>query len=63
MVKKIKNKYVKLLIFVAFWFICFTFTYFLIEGEFNIRKSAIISIPTSLFIFYQNTKQKTNDEK
>ena len=63
MVKKIKNKYVKLLIFVAFWFVCFTLTDFLIESELNIRKCAIISIPTSLFIYYQNSKQKTSDEK
>jgi hypothetical protein len=63
MMKKIKNRYLKLLIFVVFWFVCFTLIDFLLEGEFNLLKTAFISIPTSLFIYYQNTKQKTNDEK
>jgi hypothetical protein len=63
MIKKIKNKYVKLLIFVAFWFVCFTWIDFLLEGEFNLLKTAFISIPTSLFIYYQNNKQNTSDEK
>jgi len=62
MIKKIKNKYVKLLIFVTFWFVCFTLIDFLLEGEFNILKTTFISIPTSLFVYYQNSKQKTNDE-
>jgi hypothetical protein len=61
MIKKIENKYVKLLIFVAFWFVLLYFDYFLLEGKFNILKTTFISIPTSLFVYYQNSKQKIND--